>query len=603
MGKSSDNKDFSGRIATRVLIWPLIFIFIVLVCAGGAFYIMPEFSHIRTPEAAYIAAVSAEKKSSIDSWFSERTSDLEIISNHPLIKFNTLHLGVEDASKKGAAARRRVLSRSARSEMQESISSLLKERSVLGYRAISLIHNDGTVIASTDAEIIGSEWSSLRFVTQDIKSLKDPLVRLTGSSVDRSVEMIVPVADADGNVNGLLFGQIDTTRLLALIKAEKPQFRSLSVSLTDQSGRVVFGLPDFGSASSEKDAPESGRFYTTISKLQHAPLNIFVKVSRSETSSAMRLITICYLSILVLLGMIIIFILYRFNNLVSLPLRDLASSIRAYRNGDAFIAGDIKCRGELSSIKNEIYELIELVTEQQNKQDDRLKAKRAAQDSKELLEQVSSVLKNSSSQMKKKSDALMLNYQDQNAGRSAIKFISNMSDQLESFSGSLRSMAKTIVEPQNLTPERFDLSSFFNDLSREAESITTAKQLTFVSDLISCEDGSQICADANLIKKMVLSLIKNSVANTDAGTVSLLVSRASSAEAGSAALEIVVADTGKGLDDEAAEIFEQGGFNDINNIELALARAAALQLSGRLIVENLKNKGLVVTAVISLDSA
>lgn len=599
MKKSSKSKNLSGRIAVKLFFLPLVFIFLVLICAGAAFYFMPEFSHMRSPEASYITAVSSEKKSSVDAWFRERTSDLEIISNHDLIKLNAPLLGSKQTVKNSTIPGRKTLSKSARSEIQTAISTMLKERAALGYRTISLIHADGTVSASTDPGIIGTQWGSIRFLTQDIKDLTAPLVRLTGSSVDRSVEMLIPVSDADGNVNALLFAQIDTTRLLSLIKVERPQFRSLNVSLTDQSNKVVFELPDFTPFAADKGALESGRFYTSVNKLHYAPLNIFVKVSRSETSSAMRLIIICYFAILILTGFAALFMVIRFNSLAAKPLRELAQALEAYRSGGSFIAGDINCKGELDKLRNELYKLIEYSAEQQTKLDNALEAEESSSACLRLLEYIPTAVKNSADQLKISSDILAQNYQNQASVRSVGLLLSDMAVQLSSFSGSINDIEELVKRPFLLNSKLLDLPQFFAELSKEAESIVRRKQLTFVSELISDETGSAAYADEGLIKRVVISLIKNAVMNTDSGTISFLVSGFST-DTGSSVLEIVVADTGRGLDDDAAAVIEQGGFSDIKDIELASARAGALLMSGSLAIENIKEKGLVATVVIPL---
>lgn len=601
MTRDKKRSLFFSTIPARLALKPMILLFAALAAAGAAFYLMPEFSSLRSPQISYLSAVTSEKKTAADFWFREHISELELLAKQPLIKLNAAYIGKDTPQDRKTKSRKTTLTRSAKQQAVSAVSALLKDRAVSEYRSISLIHTDGTITASSDPSAAGSIWSSLEYIGQDMDSIKAPLVRLVGTSLEKDLEIFVPVTDDEGAVVSALLSRVSTSRLLSLMKIEKPLYTSLAIEIADQSGRIVFGQPLFNKASTPNLLPESG-LYVSTKKLQYAPLSLVGKVNRSETASGLRLLAGIYFGLMAFIVLLMLYVYLRGRRLVTKPVNQLADAADAYSRGEAFITDGTLFRGELAELKQSFDNLLSGIADRESKRTLSLIEQEMSRARAMLMDSLSSALHRASVPLIDGSSAIRL----KSAGLSAalkteLVRISDISSRIGVLAAALRDMAELEKGAQLFSPSELNLKVFYDDIVKEADAIADAGHLTLVSDLEDVDDSHAAYADAYWLRKLVLAAVGNAAANTDSGTITLVVSRV--ADEGISILRMNVADTGSGMDDESLKMLDAGTLFDSRHIQLALARKIALLMQGSMSVESVEGKGLAVMISVPLETS
>ncbi|MCE5311633.1 MAG: sensor histidine kinase [Nitrospiraceae bacterium] len=600
MTAESNGTGFFSSIPARLAFRPLILLFIAFAAAGAAFYLLPEFSSLRAPQVNYLSAVTIEKKTAADFWFREHIAELESISKQPVIKFSAASIAKEADTVRKAKPRKTAISRTARAEALASITALLKDKAAGEYINISLINTDGIITASSDPSAAGAAWSGLDSIGRQMAALRSPLVRLIGTSLQKDLEILVPVTDADGEAVSALLAKVSTSRLLSLMKIDKPLYSSLNIEITDQSGRIVFGQSGFDRTSTA-DSYSDSKVYVSTKKLQYAPLSIVGKVSRAEAAAALRLLAIIYFSFMAFLVLLMLYIYLRGRRLVTKPVMQLAEAADAYSSGDAFITDGARFRGELLNLKNSMDRLISRMSEKDATHLQAAKQQEITHARARLMSSFSGALHNAAESLVSGVSAMRSRGAEMpSASKSDLLRISAVSEQLESFVSVLKDMAELERGEEVFSPAELNIRVLYNEVVKEAAALSEARHLTFVAELGDVDDAPAVYADAFWLRKLVLGALGNSFQNTDLGTVTLMVSRIASED--NSSLMISIADTGSGMDEESLSMLDAGTLLDPRYIQIALSRRITQLMSGSFSVENIAGKGLSVIISIPLKA-
>jgi signal transduction histidine kinase len=145
--------------------------------------------------------------------------------------------------------------------------------------------------------------------------------------------------------------------------------------------------------------------------------------------------------------------------------------------------------------------------------------------------------------------------------------------------------------------EEMTINSILAEISSSVEAANSAKGLDLRFDLN--EAPPVICAPRRIAKSIILNLILNAIKFTEAGTVSVAV-RETSAQGRAAQIEIVVSDTGTGLDpallDQLSQPFQQLSRSSARHyrglgLGLAIVRHNVALLGGELELRSHVGKG------------
>jgi len=112
-------------------------------------------------------------------------------------------------------------------------------------------------------------------------------------------------------------------------------------------------------------------------------------------------------------------------------------------------------------------------------------------------------------------------------------------------------------------------------------------------------EGAVIRTDPGILKALVSSLLRHAVRVTELGTITLLASCES--KEGVKCLELVLTDTGRGVDRQSMDrVFRDGAFPSLYP-NLGVAGEFAELLGGRIAMDSLQGKGSLVAVYIPMD--
>ncbi|MEW6116132.1 MAG: sensor histidine kinase [Nitrospirota bacterium] len=593
---------FSQKLATRLSIIPLLIIFLLLIACGAGFYYLAPHYLFRDAHRLYLISAAAGKKQTIDMWFEQSKRQIDYLS-----RSTDLRAGA--AIMTGA-----VQGRNVPDHMKKNISvktSRILEEMVpsSNFRMFALLSMSGKVMASSQQELLGGDWSDRDFFEHRVTAeLKSPAVAGFHSygNPDGGLVFLAPVNDEKGRTVALLYAVSGLDKLSGLLQSEHKLYKTEKTELIDSEGTLILtahGIPDkrlrynlSRETSHEQQVRAKDRFFYYVTSLEHAPFRLISTVVRDEVMQPITtLLIICAAVAGVVLVSMIVLGAYIAPRRITRPVGKLVSAARSVAAGSSDIDLGRGFTGELLELKKAFEAMIEALGEQRSGR--RIGSYGRAGMDAGLYAGVSHEVTATLNHISACAEAMLRGEPNgTEVSRRVLQNILESAQDLQLLMESVFDISKLESGERVATPMEFNLCDLLKEVEEYGRKRLGTKEITLLFD---CSDGfaaRPVYADRQRLKQILESLVGNALKTTHIGTITLLSTE--SVKDGIESIEISVADTGAGIEEERLERL----FEDISSLSLSLRLAIAKKLvdilGGTITAESEAGKGSVFTVTI-----
>src|SRR5208337_2457522 len=167
---------FSKKVVTKLIFYPL-FLMLALfaVLSAGFYFLVPQNPFVDFPRREQMSLLS-EKRLAVDMWFEQGKKSTEYISKNDIIREA---IAMHTASAAAADKRGKKVPVSVR-QAAEAASQRLLDDMVLSSpcKMFALLLKDGTIISSSQRELIGSNWSDRDFFASAVSESQSSAVHV-----------------------------------------------------------------------------------------------------------------------------------------------------------------------------------------------------------------------------------------------------------------------------------------------------------------------------------------------------------------------------------------------------------------------------------------
>ena len=594
--------SFSKKIVTKLIFYPLFFMLALFTAlSAGFYYLAPQNPFVDFPRRQQMNLLS-EKRLAVDMWFEQGKKSAEYLSKNDAIR---AALAVHAPSAVPADKRKKKMLVSEREAADAASQKVLDDMVPSSTcKMFALLSKDGTIISSSQRELIGSNWSDRDFFTSAIHELQSPSVRVFHSA-DSGLIFLAPVFAGKEGLAGIIYAIPNNDRLAGLLRIDSRVYKTEKVELIDRDGNLILtqkGFPDkrikYNVSNDERDTPvqlKDNLFFYVVS-LGNAPFRLISTIDKSEVMQPLTIVVVlCAIFAGLLLIVLVFWVLYYGPKLVSKPVAGFINAMKGLSDGflDDIDFGK-NCSGELLELKKSFESMVDELKAREALQAKRSKATRTIV-SYAPFEDISNVLRDPLSYIAGSAEGVIksehqLNEQSRQdlenmlfASKDLLLLVDNLYDyaQLEQ---------KKLVNVAG----QFNLCELMDEIGSYAKDLAEMKEIEVIVDCQEVFMNRMVHTDRSLLKKVLLNLVNNAVKNTVAGTITILSTEGS--EDGTDYVEVSVADTGKGFgSDELDQLFRDIA-SPHSSVGLIMARKMAEILGGNLEVESLAGKGSVFTA-------
>jgi len=144
--------------------------------------------------------------------------------------------------------------------------------------------------------------------------------------------------------------------------------------------------------------------------------------------------------------------------------------------------------------------------------------------------------------------------------------------------------------------KKIDLAAMLKEAEEECRSFVGSREVVLALECHDSISGKDVFCDQKTLKELIAALLRHAVRVTDVGIVTLLASLET--KEGAEYIEFVLSDTGSGVDPGIIEWTTRGGVFPSHRVDLGIAREFAELLGGSLTIENLQERGSLVTVLL-----
>lgn len=601
---------FSKKIVTKLIFYPLLLMLAFFaVLSAGFYFLVPQNPFVDFPRREQMSLLS-EKKVAVDMWFEQCKKSTEYVSKNDVVRET---IAVHAASAAAADKRRKKVPVSVR-EAVEAASQKLFDDMVLSSpcKMFALLLKDGTIIASSQKELIGSNWSDRDFFTSALADLQSSSVRVFRSA-DSGMVFLAPVfAEKEGMV-GIIYAIPNNDRLAGLLQVDNGVYKTEKVELIDREGNLILtqkGFPDkrikynVPNTDKEKSVQLKDNLFFYVVSLGNAPFRLISTIDKSEVRQPLTIVLVlCSLFAGLLIIVMVFGTFYYGPKLISKPVARFISALKGVSEG---ILDNINLgkdySGELLDLKKSFESMVDELKTKESLQVERLEAERLeaakamacaplADIIYDLREPLSAIVGHAEGVIRSEQQ---LNEQSR---KNLQEMLFTLKDLLL-FVENLYDYAQLEQKKYVIAAEPFNLCELLDDIGKYARDLADMKEVEIIVECQEVFMSGMVHTDGLLLKKLLLNLANNAVRNTIAGTITILTTEGS--KDGAKYIEVSVADTGTGFDSgELDQLFGDISSAD-SSLGLIMARKMAEILGGNLEVESLAGKGSVFTANIPI---
>ncbi len=618
------NTKFFKKLGTRLFTLPLV-VSVCLSIAGAAVlhhvgnnYLMQE---VYKPHAINILS---EKKYYVDAWLERCKRQSEDISYNRIIRENVVNLiGVQSQSNKSTQKKGDVST-----VARQNITRFLKDFVAAdNYAIIAILSLTGTVISSTQEEVIGEDWSDKDFLKDALSGLDKTIIKgvhQSGDSVYRIV-CLSPVRDAGQKVIAVGYYVASADKLINYLKIAEPVYRTEKVILVTKEGSTLIAE---NGAETEKmgetlsmnvsDSPmirHNGVLFSRTD-LNQTPWTLVSAVRWSEVSWPLSVMMIFYCSFAC--AMILIIVVqgtYVVSRLLRKPIERLIGEIQSMAAGHPVEGFGKGFKGELSDLIDALNtmmhasrereaQIINEIAELKRNQGFSMEDKNVSEKSRlsaAFLERASSELRDICKALSADVEQILHgNDRSQAFDRKKLLSLSRDSGKKLRVIDSLFGLLNFVGTPQGMKSEESYLCELLGEVEKTAQSIAGLKEICLV---IECDDRFRdrtVNVERVRLKQIINYLVGYCLDSIDIGTVTVLASLLSLE--GKEHIEIFIANAqGDGGLENQGGLLETDG-HALESLGIDVVKEAIWSLGGQIEVEKLAGKGFLSTVTIPLQS-
>jgi signal transduction histidine kinase len=598
--------QFSKKVTTKLIFYPLFFMLALFAAlSAGFYYLVPQNPFVDFPRQQQMNLLS-EKKLAVDMWFEQGKKSTEYLSKNEIVREAIALHAVSAAS---ADKRRKQMLVSAR-QAAEASQKLLDDMVISSpCKMFALLLKDGTIISSSQKELIGSNWSDRDFFTSTIGELQSSSVRVFHSS-DSGMIFMAPVFDdkeGEGPV-GIIYAVPNNDRLTRLLHIDSSVYKTEKVEMIDREGNLILTQKGFPDKRIKYNVPYDEKvnsvhlkdnIFFYVVTLDNAPFRLISTIDKSEVIQPLTIVLVlCAIFIGLLFIVLVFWIVYYGPKLVSKPVARFINAMKDISEGllDNINLGK-DYSGELVELKKSFESMVDELKTKESLQAERLEAVRLEAAKTTACAPLADILYQLRDPLNAIADAaggvIKSEQQLNEQGRKNLQDMVYASKDILLLVDNLYDYAQLQQNKLVNAAEPFNLCELLDEIGPYAKDLADMKEIELIVDCQEVFTNRMVHTDRSLLKKVLLNLVNNAVKNTVAGTITIL-STAGSKD-GADYIEVSVADTGKGFgSDELDQLFRDIA-SPHSSLGLIMARKMAEILGGNLEVESLAGKGSVFT--------
>ncbi len=596
---------FSKKVATKLIFYPLLFMLALFAAfSAGFYYLAPQNPFIDFPRRQQMNLLS-EKRLAVDMLFEQVKKSTEFVSKNEIIREA---VALHTASVGAADKRRRKILVSARQDAEAASQKLLDDMVLSApCKMFALLLKDGTIISSSQRELIGSNWSDRDFFASATAELQTLSV-MVFNSADSGMIFLAPVfVDKDGPA-GFIYAVPNNNRLAGLLHVESGVYKTEKVELIDKEGNLMLtqkGFPDkrirYNVPNYEKgnSVQLKDNLFFYVVPLVNAPFRLISTIDKSEVMQPLIIVLVLCATFAGLLLIVMLFWSFYYGpKLVSKPVAGFVNAMKDVSDG---ILDNINfgkdCSGELFELKKSFESMVDELKLRESLQAERLKSAKAMVSSAPLAAGIPYELRDPLTAIAGAAEGVIRSEQQLNEqSRKDLQDMLCASKDLLLLMDNLYDYAQLEQKKFVSAAGPFNLCELLDEIGPYAKDLAGVKEIEVIVECQEVFMNRMVHTDRAVLKKVLLNLVSNAVKNTAEGTITILTTEGP--KEGADYIEVSVADTGKGFgSDELDQLFMDIA-SPHSLLGLIMARKMVEIIGGNLEVESLAGKGSVFTAII-----
>ncbi len=600
---------FSGRIATKLLFPPILFMLALFAVFCVGFYYLSPWNPFEDAHKRHLINLLSEKKLVVDMLFEQGERSVEYLAGNDIVRE-----AISTYTAQEPAVKKRKKTAYTMRDMAQAASLKLFDNMVPASpcKMFALLSKDGKIISGSQRDLIGSDWSDRDFFANAAAETQSPSqpVRVIQSG-DRGMVFLAPVFDDKKNLMGFIYAVPNIDKITRLLHVERSMYKTEKVEMIDREGNLVLtqkGFPDkkirFNLPKDEKGNAvrlKDNLFFYVVN-LESAPFRLIATIEKQEVMLPVNIVLVLGAIFSCLTIIVLVFqSAYSGPKLISKPVGHLVKATKTITEGslDNIDLGK-EFKGELLELKRAFESMVEELKNRESIQVEKLKEAEASVPLAPFAN-ISSELRTPLYSIASAAEGMIGNgHHPAEDDRKALYDMLCSSKSLLILVDNLYDYAQLSQENVVFAAEPFSLCELVDEVSSSAKELAGMKEIEVIADCQEVFMKKMIHTDRSLLKKLLLNLVSNAVGNTGAGTITVLCSEV--LKDGVEYVEISVADTGKGFgNDEIGQMFEDMA-SPHSSLGLIMSRKMAEILGGSLEVESLSGKGSVFTVIIPVKA-
>ncbi len=620
-GRVKGKKKISFSLVTVPF---LIFLFVVIALPVVVYLYHDNFFFASYHKDVIFSSMN-DKKDSIERWFLDKKGALESLAEEPKFKekFTFLMSSPDSTAPKKGLKGVQTLREQATGDLRKL---LLSEVSNSDFSLISIISKEGGIEISSSTDLIGVSLAE----TDLFKNLISKTERTVflgfwkESAKGYEIDIVCPLRDDKGDVQGYLHGAVNISGLVSIIA--RPYTKYMTFEIVDSQGSVLIS-PDTKLISSKKHSPlvlevrDTLQYHegaiVNVSALKNLRLFIMQRVEPFYVLYPLFEALLIY-AIFVLMGFMLLLYQGLFvRSRVSKPLTKLLSFVRSSAAGVRSVVLQKNYPREIDNLINAVQQIInEFVFVRQqppqviDKKTDSMPVvpeknlQRENPQGVEDLQQLAPLVEllDEASEQLKLSLVRDLSFVSKTTGDSAQQqgayllkrntmMLSCVIDNyrfLQSSKSGIMKEALSIVRARDV----------FNEILLETDRLKEVFSVETVTEFDDSLESLDFEVNRAVLLRIIMNIIDAAYCFTNEGTITVMLLRSNNEE-GRAFLNLYVSDTGVGYDNNELDLISKGevSINPALSVAFVLSDIAGYDFK----VSSIKDKGSVYNLRFRVD--
>jgi signal transduction histidine kinase len=605
--------NFITKLNTWLFVIPVLLILVAYLGIGIWFYFSGATHVLKDFHAAQLITMLSDKKNSVELWFDVRKKALDEIAKNGTVAVNLQKIIEGQATREGTGdiaekAKGKKMVADAGAEAAQRIAKYLENYSQ--FRVISFLSEEGTVIWSTNGELIGREWPNKNIFSKGLGNADVVAGKVSPAASTDGLLFVAPVLiKGERDIPARIIAQPNPADLAACLKVEKGFYETGKVSIIDGSGSVVAAkdMTDVGTVRyNVRPAGLVGvdyreGLYYSVSTLKNEQLSLIATLDSAEAAKPLKPLLAVYLSFACLIVVaILVQSVFIAPRLIEKPLVRLVKATQSISNGDLRAVNLRKgYTGELQILAEGFSQMIVGLSKKWSPLGGSTSAPDVTRPKPSLTEIFTVEVRARLEEIAKSLEGL---------GGSVMGIAGSEKD-ITDATTEIRGLVMTLDDlvalmklrdgASKLSQKECTLCDILKEVEEACCSLIGGKEIELI---VECPEGAMartLFTDRRLIKRLGSALLRNALRLTKVGTITLLANFV--ARDGTEYMELSVSDTGRGMDAEAVQGIMREESYASQFLDLCMGRDFARLMGGGISIDSNPGKGSLVEATIPVN--